>query len=270
MRVEVDHSEIQELLGVYALHAVDAAEAAVIEGHVEYCYECRQELAEHREVASLLSATEKFAPIQLWDTIASRVSDDPRSKEAPEATPPAVVVPLRRSWLRPVAAAAVVALIVGATVVQSARLGAANNELAAEQAKVAALTEQIESPPLDTSPLDTSPLETAATQALAGAASQRLLLGSDVNASNATIVVMPDGTGYLTEHTLQPLPPDRTYQLWALIDGKIISAGILGSDPGIVPFRIDPQELEGFAITEEIRGGVAASQNDPIVLSLET
>lgn len=265
MRVTVDHSEIEELLGAYALHAVDPAEAAVVESHVDECYECREELAQHREVASLLSATEKFAPAQLWDAIASRIPDVPESTESPEVTLPNVVVPLRRSWLRPVAAAAAVALIVGTTVVQSVRLGAANSELAAEQAKVAALTEQIASPPLDISPLDT-----AASQALAGAASRRLLLGSEVNRSNAIIVVMPDGTGYLTEHTLQPLPPDRTYQLWAIVDGKVISAGILGSDPGVVPFRTDPQGLEGFAITEEIRGGVAASQNDPIVLSLET
>jgi anti-sigma-K factor RskA len=265
MRVEVDHSEIQELLGAYALHAVDAAEAAAVEVHVDFCSECREELTQHREVASLLSATEKFAPAQMWDTIVSQIHDDPESKSAPEAARSAVVVPLRRSWLRPVATAAAVALIVGATVAQSVRLGAANNELAAEQAKVAALTEQIEN-----SPLDISPLDAAATQALAGAASRRLLLGSEANGSSAIIVVMPDGTGYLTEHTLQPLPPDRTYQLWAIVDGRVISAGILGSVPGVVPFRIDPQGLEGFAITEETRGGVATSQNEPIVLSLET
>ena len=76
---------------------------------------------------------------------------------------------------------------------------------------------------------------------------------------------MPDGTGYLTRHTLRPLPADRTYQLWAIIDGEVISAGVLGADPGVVPFRIDPGGFEGFAITEEAVGGVAASENQPVV-----
>ena len=240
MRVEVDHSEIQELLGAYSLNAVDATEAAVVEAHVEDCYECREELAQHREVASAALCDRGFAPAQLWETIVSRIPDVSAPGERPIVEQPdAVVVRLRRNWRRPMAAAAAVVFIMGATVVQSVRLGDANSELTAERAKVAALTEQVERPPLDL----------AASQALATTASRQLLLGSEVNESNAIIVLMPDGTGYLTEHTLWPLPPDRTYQLWAIVDGKVISAGILGSDPGMVPFRIDPEGFAGFAIT---------------------
>ena len=76
---------------------------------------------------------------------------------------------------------------------------------------------------------------------------------------------MPDGTGYLAEHTLEPLPADRTYQLWAIVDGKAISAGILGPEPGVVPFHIDRDGFQGFAITEEVIGGVTSSENDPVV-----
>lgn len=261
MRVEVDHTEIQELLGVYALNAVDATEAAIVESHLTACLECAEELAQYREVASLLSATGKFAPAELWETIVSRLADDAQPAASDTATPmgDAVVHPLWRRRVRPVAAAAAAVLIVGAAGVQSARLSVANTELSAVRVKVAALTEQIERAPLDV----------AASRALAASASRRFVLDSEATGSNAIIVLMPDGTGYLTEHTLQPLPPDRTYQLWAIVDGKVISAGVLGSEPAVVPFRIDPEGFAGFAITEEVAGGVEASQNDPVAIALE-
>jgi anti-sigma factor RsiW len=266
MRVEVDHQRIQELLGAYALHAVDAREEAAVERHIPHCEECRQELEQHREVAALLSTTERFAPAELWDSIIRQIPTDSTSRPAtpaapttPVAAPDATIIPLRRQWLRPAAAAAVLALVVGSTVVQTARLNSANDQLAAEQARVMDLNDQLQRPPLDI----------AVAQAMAGADTQRLTLGSQVSGANAIIVLMPDGTGYLAEHTLQPLPPDRTYQLWAIVDGKIISAGILGADPGVVPFRIDPQGFAGFAITEEVVGGVEASENEAVIAWLE-
>ncbi len=268
MRTEVDHNEIQELLGAYALHAVEGDEAAAIEAHIAWCPECRDELAQHLEVASMLSATERFAPTELWDTIVRQIPTTPGEETfpnprddtpAPSGRADAAVVPLRRRWLRPLAAAAAIVVIAGTAAVQSVRLNAVTADLAAEQALVAALRNELEKPPLDL----------AVAQALAGSENRQLMLGSQVSGSNAVIVLMPDGTGYLAEHTLRPLPADRTYQLWAIIDGKIISAGILGPDPGIVPFRIDPEGFSGFAITEEVVGGVESSQNDPVIAWLE-
>lgn len=87
----------------------------------------------------------------------------------------------------------------GTSIIQSVRLGADTDELADERAKFAALIKHVERPPLDV----------AAAQALAGPASCRLTLGSQVSGSNARIVLMPDGTGYLAEHTLRPLPAGR-------------------------------------------------------------
>ncbi len=267
MRVEVDHYEVQDLLGAYALNAVDAAEEIAVESHLRHCDDCREELEQHREVAALLSTTETFAPTDLWETIVRQMPTETASGPTNTSEPPPIalekphadVVPRRRRWLQPIAAAAVLALVVGTTIVQTARLGAANEQLALARANVTELTEELERPPLNA----------AVTQAMTGVDTQRLTLGSQVSGSNAIIVLMPDGTGFLAEHTLQPLPPDRTYQLWAIIDGKIISAGILGSDPGVVPFRIDPQGFAGFAITEEVAGGVEASENDAVVAWLE-
>ena len=251
MRTDVDHDAIEELLGAYALNSVEPHEAAQIASHVDHCADCRAELDQHLEVAALLPTAADFAPATVWDSLAEAIAGE----EQETSFTPSNVVPLRRRWARPLAAAAAFVLLAGASVVQSVRVGDISTELAAERETVAALTEQLERPVLDS----------AVAQALDNPSSQRVVLGSQVSGSNAIIVLMPDGTGYLAEHTLQPLSADRTYQLWAIVDGKVISAGILGPEPGVVPFHIDPEGFQGFAITEEAIGGVPSSENDPVV-----
>lgn len=253
MRIDVDHDAIEELLGAYALNAVDPHEAALVASHVDQCADCRAELDQHLEVAALLPTAADFAPASVWDSLAGEIADQEPADASPHTL--AEIVPLRRRWARPLAAAAAFALLAGAAVVQSVRVGDISDELAAERETVAALTEQLERPVLDT----------AVAQALDDPSAQRVVLGSQVSGSNAIIVLMPDGTGYLAEHTLQPLSADRTYQLWAIVDGKVISAGVLGPEPGVVPFHIDPEGFQGFAITEEVIGGVTSSENDPVV-----
>ena len=66
------HEDIQELLGAYALHAVDPDEAEVVERHLEGCPRCRAEVEGHREVATLIGNSGGDAPDGLWDRIASR------------------------------------------------------------------------------------------------------------------------------------------------------------------------------------------------------
>ncbi|NNC92264.1 MAG: anti-sigma factor [Acidimicrobiia bacterium] len=260
----MNHEAIKELLGAYALNAVEPDEAAVVEAHATTCSDCRSELENYLEVAALLPASLASAPSELWDAIAGEIGSERafnepaiRAVEGSEgaATPGSNVVPLRRRWLRPLAIAAAFVLVAAAAVVQSVRLGAANDDLADERATVVALSDQIDQPVLDV----------AVSQAMENPLAQQVRLGSEVSGSNAIIVLMPDGTGYLAEHTLQPLPADRTYQLWAIVDGKVISAGVLGPEPGVVPFHIDPEGFEGFAITDEVVGGVPASENSPVV-----
>ena len=248
-----DHNAIRELLGAHALNAVDPHEADLVASHVDHCPDCRAELDQHLAVAALLPTAADFAPSSVWDSLAGAIADDSSQKQ--QTASPSNVVPFRRRWVRPLAAAAAFVLVAGAAVVQSVRVGDISRELVAERATVVALSEQLERPGLDT----------AVAQALDDPSAQRVVLGSQVSGSNAIIVLMPDGTGYLAEHTLQPLSADRTYQLWAIVDGKVISAGILGPAPELVPFRIDTDGFQGFAITEEAIGGVTSSENDPVV-----
>ncbi len=52
----MDHEAIEELLGAYALNAVEPRESVLIEAHVARCPECKAELEQHLEVAALLPA----------------------------------------------------------------------------------------------------------------------------------------------------------------------------------------------------------------------
>ena len=82
---------------------------------------------------------------------------------------------------------------------------------------------------------------------------------------NVKAVVLPDGTGYLIARDgLPALDDSRTYQLWGVNDAKVVSLGVLGSRPTIVPFHASA-DVRTLAITEEERGGVVASKNQPVV-----
>ena len=86
----------------------------------------------------------------------------------------------------------------------------------------------------------------------------------------ARVVMLPDGTGYLVNDDLTPLSADETYQLWALVgdrsDPRVISAGVLGSDPTGASFKLEGP-VTGFALTVEHAGGVPVSANDPIAVA---
>jgi hypothetical protein len=76
-----------------------------------------------------------------------------------------------------------------------------------------------------------------------------------------TAIVLPDGHGWLTDLDFEPLDSSHTYQLWAIQDGAVISAGILGSAPATIAFQVDASRLDGLVITVETAGGVVSSSN---------
>ena len=78
---------------------------------------------------------------------------------------------------------------------------------------------------------------------------------------SGTAIVLPDGQAWLTDVTYEPLDPTETYQLWAIQDGAVISAGVLGAEPGTISFHVDASRLDGLVITIENAGGVVSSSN---------
>jgi hypothetical protein len=238
------HDEIKELLGAYALHAVDPDEAELVERHLEGCPRCRSEVAGHREVATLLGNTGGDAPEGLWDRIASQLEEAPPPMRlrlpAPEG---AEVTPLasrrRQRGNRYVVAAigAAAALVVAALGVQVVRQDDRIAELEA---------------------------------AMAGASSAEATvatLASPDGALSAEAVLLPNGTGYLLAGDLPGLDEDQTYQLWGVTQQGVVSLGLLGSDPGdVMPFQAgDAQDVSALAVTQEVAGGVTQSTNAAVV-----
>lgn len=239
------HEEIAELLGAYALDAVPDDERMAVEAHLETCPRCRAEVEEHRATAATLATAAGPAPRELWDRIAGEIE--------PPVDLMARRVARRRSgptqrgigrWAAVAAAAAAVVAVggLGLKVVEQDRvldrLVASGEERALVQAANAALLDP---------------------------RSSRVTLASEDEAVRVDAVLRPNGTGYLIRNNLRPLPAGRTYQLWALDEGIPISVGVLGRDPGVVAFSVDPR-LAGLAITEERSGGVVSTRNDPLVV----
>jgi len=266
------HAEIQELLGAYALDAVDKETAALVEQHLAECVRCSVEVSQHHEVAGLLANSGGASPASLWDGIASQLDGStPPSWEGlaerletgadrvvdPTDAPPtdAVVVPItagarRRRWARGAgavvgAAAAVLALVLG---LQVHHLDNQVNALQSHPSLSAAEQAALREPSTMVVPL----------RATAGAAP------SPTRA--VTVVLTRSGTGFVEAGGLSALPRDRTYQLWGVIGGQTISLGLLGPSPGVVPFSVAGDvAVNPFAITAEHGGGVVHSSNQPVV-----
>lgn len=240
------HDELRDLLGAYALDAVDPDERDLVREHLAGCARCRAEVQEHQEVATYLAHGGADAPDGLWQRIADSLEDAPpglrlvpADAAATEAAPRRAARPRRAAW---VAAAAAAVLVVGGLGLQVTRQGDQIDELEV------ALDE---------------PLEVAYAAALADPRSEIIELASADGQVALRGVVATDGTGYLRADPLPVLGADRTYQLWGGAGDQLVSLGVLGGDPHIVQFAAEPYEL--FAITEEASPGVVASANPPVV-----
>ena len=240
------HDEIRSLLGVYALDAIDDPdELSAVEAHLARCAECRAEVDEHRSVTTAMAEADLRAPSGLWDRIASGLDQEPAG-------------PVRGSWwpiqgLTSVAAAIAVVTAIGMT----ALWADANAEVDDLQQRVDELEAGITEAQLT---LGRDPMELAVERARTRSGAVEVTVGGDIGSSQA--VVLPDGSGWLTEVEFAPLDPGSTYQLWAIQDGTVISAGILGADPGTVAFHIDAERLNGLVVTIESAGGVVSSSNE--------
>ena len=136
----VDHStpEIEELIGAYALDAVDDDERAVVEQHLAVCARCRAELIEHREVAALLAYDGNPAPADLWDRIAESLDEPPPALRLEVARQPEVASldERRRSkfqrgmYIALAGVAAALALVLGVVIARDDSSTAPSTELA--------------------------------------------------------------------------------------------------------------------------------------------
>lgn len=240
----LSHEEVRELLGAYALHAVDEDEQAAIDLHLEDCPQCQQEVRGHREVATLLGNTGGTAPDGLWDRIAGQLEESPPPMRLALPDRQGNVIPIvarqrgRSNRLVVAAVGAAAALVIGLLGTQVLRQDDRINDLE--------------------SALDGTSITGASVATLSSPAGDLA----------AQAVVLTNGTGYLLASELPGLTDEQTYQLWGITADGVTSLGVLGARPGaLVPFQAgEVGQFSGLAITPEVAGGAEQPTTDPVVV----
>lgn len=241
--------ELDSLLGAYALDAVDDDERVAVEAYLATNPRARAEVAEHREVATMLAFSGAPAPTGVWDRIASSLEERAPAPEMVLA--PVLSLDQRRN---PEQRRQVQRRRQGLTLVLGGAAVAAVAAVAVLGVKVVDQGNQLDRYRKSES---NSQLNAAAIEALADPTARKASLVS-ASGNYAVQVAVEDGVGYLLASDLPALTDDRTYQLWGVIEGKVISLGVLGSSPKVVAFPAD-KGLVTLVITDEQRGGVPVS-----------
>jgi hypothetical protein len=243
---------VADLLGVYALDALDPEEADLVRDHLQLCPRCAQEVDEHRESIVMLAGGGGPAPEQLWERIASSIGADAGPSSAPP--PPRLAAAARRRprrakpiWAAAAAAAAAFAAVVG---LQTARVDQLNHRV---------------------NQLATAARQTGGFQGLAAAlvdpSARHYTLTSTGSAHQplGQLIILPSGASYLVGSRLSQLASDRTYQLWSMVDGRAVSVGLLGAHPNTAAFTVDPSvSAAAYLVTVEPAGGVVTPTTAPI------
>jgi anti-sigma-K factor RskA len=225
-----DRDQIEDLLAAYAIGAVDAEERRAVERALIDDPSLSAVLDRHLATAAALTegllAGDETPPAAVWRRIEGALTAGAQPAR-----------PARRPWrVRTISAVAAVAV-----------------------AAAAVLAVQVVRQRAELSDLRTDPLALAVEEAR-DAGARPLPLTGEVSAE---VVLGADGTGYLIGDALPALDASQTYQLWAVVDGRVISAGVLGPDPAIAAFHVDG-DVSALALTVEIAGGVAVS-DQPVV-----
>jgi anti-sigma-K factor RskA len=230
-----DHRWV-ELAAPYALDALTPGERAEFEAHLATCATCRADVQAQREVAGLLAhaAPDAAPPRELRERVL---------REARRVRP----IGSRRVVLPWLAAAACLILALGlgsAYLRERAARDRASTALAARDSLVATLL---------------SPDAATAALAATGQAPSARLFWSP---SQRRVV--------MAVFHLQPAPAGRTYQLWAIAQGKPVSLGTFNTaaDGRVVSTMALPPGLtfEVTAVTEEPAGGSPQPTQTPFLV----
>jgi anti-sigma-K factor RskA len=224
---------LDELLGAYALDAVDADERRAVEEYLSMNPAAAAEVAEYREVAAMLTFSPAAAPDLVWSRIVDSIGNE--APPAPGAEL-AKVLPFdaprrRRPSIVPWAVAAAAAVVAVLAVAVATR-----------------------------SSVDRPPLDVAFEQALENSESRVAVLASAESDDTAKAVINDRGVGFVDARQLPRLDPSQAYQLWGVVDDKVISLGVFGADPAIVSFTAEAP-VSALAITIEAAGGVISDGN---------
>jgi len=226
----MDHEAIEGLIPAYALGATDPDESQAVEAHVPGCAACRALLAEYRGLGDhLLYATPVMAaPADLTERMRRRLAPERR-----QAAPEPWWVRLRIRSLVPVLGATLLLLVL-TNLYWVSRVNRLQQRATGQAAS------------------------------LDGFANARAIpLRADAAGGWAQGVVYAPSDGQLAllcVYGMPALPPDKTYQLWLLKDGKRDNGGLFRvSQDGFGLLVVRPEralsEYSAVGITVEPAGG---------------
>lgn len=224
MSPERDHEEIEELLGAYALGALDSEERALVREHLEGCETCTATLRrlEQARNALPLAVDPVEPPSRLREQILTATTSVAPASRRTVAAPRPIRLPSRRppSWpaLRgvstAVAAAAVIAFALGAGL----GLG------------------------IGRSITPTPPASTVAQYSLTGT-------GSMAGAQGLVFELKQQALTLVEFNNLPDLETGKVYELWLIpAHGQPVSAGVFKPDPGGNHVVVLARSLEGVAV----------------------
>jgi anti-sigma-K factor RskA len=269
-------SDLHSLAGEYALGALSDEETRQFETHLETCPDCREEVAEMREIAVQLSegvATDP--PPTLRASVLQQIAHTAQDSTAPGPALVAVpdeqeggrhfaegassaegagtnVVPLQRSAQRRnrlvgmlAAAAVVVAVAMGGWAVQSRN----DADQATAQAQQAAQAAQ-------------------ALTAVLTAKDAKTASGSFTAGGNGTVVVSrSQGRALLVAADLPALPSGKVYEAWTFSSSptpKPAGTFSAGSAPAVVTLPSAAVAASQVAVTVEPSGGSQQPTSNPV------
>jgi anti-sigma-K factor RskA len=223
-----DPQELRDLLGAYALGAVDDDERARVEALVLHDLDARAELHQLEHAVAWLGHASPRPREASWDAVRAEMDRD----LAADTDEPAPVVDLatrraRPRWQRLTAVAAAVVLVVGLAL-------ALGSVFSAD----------------DTGDATTVALSTPDGQVA------------------VTARMDTDGTGTIETSRLPDPPAGHEYQLWyqGASEEAMHSVALLGVHPDGHSFRV-PEQAARMAISVEPTGGSAAPTTDPVAVS---
>ena len=242
-----EHNDFQDLLGAYALDALDEPEAALVESHLKSCAQCREELASlHDTLAGIAPQDVEYDPAPLWGRIEEAIGakdDELQGKVIP--------ITSRRRPNPPRLSTAVASVAIVAAFVATGSSVYLSNSRSAVLSSVPKLQSQI----------------IANLQAMPG--HRDVTLASTNGKYRISLVVAPSGIGYVTASNLPAAQAAKTYQLWGLKKSAMVSIGIIGTDAARAQFVIPANStFSELAVSLEPSGGSVAPTSAPIVSGL--
>jgi Anti-sigma-K factor rskA len=258
---QLSDAELDELLGAYALNAVDETEREAVDRYLARSPRARAEVADHLLVAAALGSSPAESPMPLWDRISGQLLDrlEPVAAE-PTATvePTAQVVPIssargrRRQprFIGFVASAAAAVAVVGVLGVSMSRNGGELDDLRVQLAT--AETRLSEAQKVNSASLTVESLIAAPGTRIAQ------LTAEGGSTALAKVIIGRDGRGFLVNDNPMAIPNGEVLQLWGVQDKQVISLGVMFNGTTAMPLSA-AGEWSQFVLTSEALPGVVTS-----------